>query len=41
MKITKIETFLVNLGHRNIPFVKVHTDEGTLRHRRGILGWAG
>ncbi len=28
MKITSIETFLVNLGHRNIPFVRVHTDEG-------------
>lgn len=28
MQITKIDTFLVNLGHRNIPFVKVHTDEG-------------
>lgn len=28
MKITKIDTHLVNLGHRNIPFVKVHTDEG-------------
>ena len=28
MKITKIDTFLVNLGHRNIPYVKVHTDEG-------------
>ena len=28
MKITKIDTHLVNLGHRNIPYVKVHTDEG-------------
>ena len=28
MKITKIETFLVNIRHRNWPFVKVHTDEG-------------
>src|SRR5262245_44548908 len=28
MKITQIDTFLVNMGHRNIPFVKVHTDEG-------------
>ena len=28
MKITKIQTFLVNTGHRNVPFVKVHTDEG-------------
>ncbi len=28
MKITKIDTFLVNMGHRNIPYVKVHTDEG-------------
>jgi len=28
MQITKIDTFLVNLGHRNIPLVKVHTDEG-------------
>ncbi|MDP2952869.1 MAG: mandelate racemase/muconate lactonizing enzyme family protein, partial [Chloroflexota bacterium] len=28
MKITKIETYLVNIGHRNWPFVKVHTDEG-------------
>jgi L-alanine-DL-glutamate epimerase-like enolase superfamily enzyme len=27
LKITKIETFLVNVGHRNLPFVKVHTDE--------------
>jgi galactonate dehydratase len=27
MKITKIDTFLVNVGHRNLPFVKVHTDE--------------
>ena len=28
MKITKIDTYLVNVGHRNWPFVKVHTDEG-------------
>jgi galactonate dehydratase len=28
MKITKIETFLVNVGHRNWPLVKIHTDEG-------------
>jgi galactonate dehydratase len=28
MKITKIDTYLVNMGSRNIPFVKVHTDEG-------------
>lgn len=28
MKITKIDTFLVNMGHRNIPYVKVYTDEG-------------
>ena len=28
MKITKIDTHLISLGHRNIPFVKVHTDEG-------------
>lgn len=28
MKITKIDTFLVNTGHRNLPLVKVHTDEG-------------
>jgi len=28
MKITRIETFLVNIGNRNWPFVKVHTDEG-------------
>jgi galactonate dehydratase len=28
MKITKIDTFLVNAGSRNWPFVKVHTDEG-------------
>jgi galactonate dehydratase len=28
MKITGIDTHLVNLGHRNIPYVKVHTDEG-------------
>ncbi len=28
MKITKIDTFLVNIGHRNWPFVKVHTAEG-------------
>ncbi len=28
MKITKINTFLINLGHRNIPYVKVLTDEG-------------
>ena len=27
MKITKIDTYLVSMGHRNIPFVKVHTDE--------------
>ena len=27
MKITKITPYLVNLGHRNIPFVKVYTDE--------------
>ena len=28
MKITRIDTHLVNLGHRNIPYVIVHTDEG-------------
>jgi galactonate dehydratase len=28
MKITKIDTFLVNTGHRNWPLVKIHTDEG-------------
>lgn len=28
MRITKIDTFLVNLGNRNWPFVKVSTDEG-------------
>ena len=28
MKITKIDTFLVNASNRNWPFVKVHTDEG-------------
>ncbi len=28
MKITQIKTFLVNMGHRNIPFVKVYTNEG-------------
>jgi galactonate dehydratase len=28
MQITKIDAFLVNLGHRNLPFVKVYTDEG-------------
>lgn len=28
MKITKIDTYLVNLGHRNIPYVKIQTDEG-------------
>ncbi len=28
MKITKIDTHLVSMGHRNIPYVKVHTDEG-------------
>ena len=28
MKITKIDTFLVNAGSRNWPFVKIHTDEG-------------
>ncbi len=28
MKITRIETFLVNPDHRNLVFVKVHTDEG-------------
>lgn len=28
MKITRIDPFLVNIGHRNWPFVKVHTDEG-------------
>ena len=28
MKITKIETFLVHPDHRNLVFVKVHTDEG-------------
>ncbi len=28
MKITGIETHVVNMGHRNIPFVTVHTDEG-------------
>src|SRR3954451_2315436 len=28
MKITKIDTFLVNPGGRNWPFIKVHTDEG-------------
>jgi galactonate dehydratase len=28
MKITKIETFLVNVGQRNWPLVKMYTDEG-------------
>jgi galactonate dehydratase len=28
MRITKIDTFLVNVGNRNWPFVKVSTDEG-------------
>src|SRR5215218_7294586 len=28
MKIVKIDTFLVNTSNRNIPYVKVHTDEG-------------
>ena len=28
MKITKIDTFLVNLGNRSMPLVKVHTDAG-------------
>lgn len=28
MKITRIETFLVHPDHRNLLFVKVHTDEG-------------
>src|SRR4051812_13604468 len=28
MKITTIETHLVSMGHRNIPYVKVNTDEG-------------
>ena len=28
MKITRIDTHLINLGHRNIPYVVVHTDEG-------------
>ena len=28
MKITKIDTMLVNVANRNWPFVKVHTDEG-------------
>ena len=27
MEITKIDTFLVNIGHRNLPLVKVYTDE--------------
>jgi galactonate dehydratase len=28
MKITEVQTYLVNLGTRNIPFVRVQTDEG-------------
>lgn len=28
MKITDISTHVVNMGHRNIPFVQVFTDEG-------------
>ena len=28
MQITRIDTHLVNLGHRNIPYVIIHTDEG-------------
>lgn len=28
MKITGIDVNVVNMGHRNIPFVSVHTDEG-------------
>lgn len=28
MKITKIDTHLISMGHRNIPYVQVHTDEG-------------
>lgn len=28
MKITRIATHLVSMGHRNIPYVVIHTDEG-------------
>ena len=28
MKIARIETFLVHPDHRNLVFVKVHTDDG-------------
>jgi hypothetical protein len=28
MKITKIDTFFAHLEHRNLVYVKVHTDEG-------------
>ena len=28
MKITKIDTFLVGVGHRSMPLVKIHTDAG-------------
>ena len=35
MKITEIETFTVGAGWKNWLFVKVHTDDGHPRHRRG------
>ena len=28
MKITRIETLIADLGHRNAVFVRTHTDEG-------------
>ena len=38
MKITDIKTFLVGAGGRNWVYVKVLTDQGIYRHRRGVFG---
>ena len=41
MKITDIKTFLVGAGGRNWVYVKILTDQGMYRHRRGVLGRTG
>ena len=41
MKITDIKTFLVGAGGRNWVYVKILTDQGIVRDRRGLFGRPG
>ena len=41
MKITRFETFLTNAGLRNYLFMRLTTDTGLDRHRRGHARMAG